>query len=586
MALANKPLLEQAVIASRRAFYIVGFFSLFVNLFMLTTPIYMLQLFDRVLASQSYDTLIFLTIIAVTALLVLALVDIARSRVMIKVSQWLDNYLSPTALAQSADEILRGSSYHQQSLRDIATVRQFLSGAGIFALFDAPWVPMYLIVIFLMHPLLGILSTVGAIVLFALALLNEIKTREPLAAANFQAIQTQQQIDATMRNAEVIQAMGMMPSIVKNWFQDNEKVLSLQALASRRSGVILSISKFMRLTLQLAILGAGAVLVINNVITPGAMIAASILMARALSPVEQAISTWKSLVAARQAYYRLQSYFSHYSPRTAGIKLPKPRGILTLENVYFVPKTSSRPIINQVALRINPGEVVALIGPSAAGKSTLARMMVGALKASAGSVRLDGADVYSWDRVDFGRYVGYLPQDVELFTGTVRENIARLSDDIDDEAVIKAAQLAGMHELILHFPDGYNTFISGGGYVLSGGQRQRIALARALYKQPQLVILDEPNSNLDHEGDHALARAVDYMKQQGCSVVVISHRPSIVQVADRVVVLNDGQIQMAGPRDEILAKLNQLAAEQNKAAKKLSQRPSDGDEGGLHAAGH
>jgi PrtD family type I secretion system ABC transporter len=580
MTLANKPLLEQAVLASRRAFYIVALFSLFVNILMLTTPIYMLQLFDRVLASQSYETLIFLTIIAVTALLVLGLVDIARSRVLIKVSQWLDNYLSPTALAQSADQILSGSQYSQQSLRDISTIRQFLSGPAIFAIFDAPWVPIYLLVIFFLHPLLGILSTVGAVILFVLALLNETQTRAPLAEANMQAIQTQQHIDTTMRNAEAIQAMGMMPNIVKAWFRDNEKVLNLQALASRRAGIILSASKFARLTLQLGILGTGAILVIDNIITPGAMIAASILMARALAPVEQAISTWKSLVAARESYHRLQSYFGQHKTRTAGIKLPAPKGVLTLENVYFVPPTSSRPIINRVSLRIEPGEIIALIGPSGAGKSTLARLMVGALKANAGSVRLDGADVYSWDREDFGRYVGYLPQDVELFTGTVRENIARLSDNIDDEAVIAAAQLAGVHELILHFPDGYNTFISGGGYVLSGGQRQRIALARALYSKPRLIILDEPNSNLDNDGDLALAVAVTHMKQQGSAIVVISHRPSIVQTADRVVVLNEGQIQMAGPKDEVLATLKQIAVEKsqvNQSSKEITKRAADGE---------
>jgi ATP-binding cassette, subfamily C, type I secretion system permease/ATPase len=582
MTLVNKPLLEQAVLASRRAFYIVALFSFFVNILMLTTPIYMLQLFDRVLASQSYETLIFLTAIAVTALLVLGLVDIARSRVLIKVSQWLDNYLSPTALAQSADQILSGSQYSQQSLRDIATIRQFLSGPGIFAIFDAPWVPIYLLVIFFMHPLLGVLATIGAVILFVLAVLNEMQTRAPLAEANFQAIQTQQHIDTTMRNAEAIQAMGMMPNIVKAWFRDNEKVLNLQALASRRAGVILAASKFARFTLQLGILGAGAILVIDNVITPGAMIAASILMARALAPVEQAISTWKSLVAARESYRRLQGYFGQQKPRTAGIKLPAPKGVLTLDSVYFVPKTSSRPIINRVSLRIEPGEIIALIGPSGAGKSTLARLMVGALQANAGSVRLDGADVYSWDREDFGKYVGYLPQDVELFTGTVRENIARLSDNIDDEAVIDAAQLAGVHELILHFPDGYNTFISGGGYVLSGGQRQRIALARALYNKPRLIILDEPNSNLDHEGDHALAVAVTHMKRQGSAIVVISHRPSIVQTADRVVVLNDGQIQMAGSKDEVLAKLKQIAAEKSQvsqSSKEITKRVTDSEEG-------
>lgn len=568
----NESAMRKAVVASKQAFVYVGIFSFFVNILMLTVPIYMLQLFDRVLASRSYDTLLYLTIIAILALFTFAMLDIARSRVLIRVSHWLDNYLSPQALARSADEILQGRVYGSQSLRDITNIRQFLGGNGIFTLCDSPWVPVYLLVIFMLHPLLGSLATIGAIILFTMAVLNEFMTAKPLAEANNMAMRTQMQTDATIRNAEVIQAMGMMPSLVRRWYEQNEKAVDLQCEASRLSGTILSLSKFARLSLQLFMLGTGAYLVIQNSITPGAMIAGSILLSRALAPVEQAIGAWKQMISARSAYNRLLMHFMIETNRSAGIDLPEPSGHLELKNVYYVPPGSQKPVISNLMLDIEPGELVALIGPSAAGKSTLARLMVGAIAANAGSVRLDGANVYTWDRPDFGRHVGYLPQDVELFHGTVKENIARMKN-VDDKAVIEAATTAGVHELILKLPDGYDTEISGGGYSLSGGQRQRIALARAIYKIPKVLILDEPNSNLDSDGENALMHALESMKAAGSTIIVIAHRPSILKIVDKIVVLNQGQVQFSGPRDEILAKVNALSPQQspNQPSLKYSQ---------------
>lgn len=570
--LPNDSAMKKAVSASRQAFVYVGVFSFFVNILMLTVPIYMLQLFDRVLASRSYDTLIYLTIIAILALFTFAMLDIARSRVLIRVSHWLDNYLSPQALARSADEILQGRAYGSQSLRDITNIRQFLGGNGIFTLCDSPWVPVYLLVIFFLHPLLGALATLGAVVLFTLAVLNEVMTSKPLTEANAMAIKTQMQTDATMRNAEVIQAMGMMPSLVRRWYEQNEKAVHLQCDASRMSGMILSMSKFARLTLQLFMLGTGAYLVIQNSLTPGAMIAGSILLSRALAPVEQAIGAWKQMLSARQAYNRLLMHFMVETNRSAGIDLPEPKGHLELKNVYYVPPGAQKPVISNLMLDIAPGELVALIGPSAAGKSTLARLMVGAIAANAGSIRLDGANVYTWDRPDFGRHVGYLPQDVELFHGTVKENIARMKS-VDDKAVVEAAQTAGVHDLILKLPDGYDTEISSGSYGLSGGQRQRIALARAIYKTPKVLILDEPNSNLDSDGEQALMHALEILKKAGSTIIVIAHRPSILKIVNKIVVLNQGQVQFAGPRDEILSKINQLSAQQlpNQPSVKYSQ---------------
>lgn len=562
---------KKAFQACRQAFYFVGIFSFFINILMLTVPIYMLQLFDRVLASRSFQTLFYLTLIAIIALMAFALLDMARSRILVRVTHWLDLYLSPAALAHSADEILQGRHYGAQSLRDISTIRQFLGGPSIFALFDSPWVPIYLLVIFLLHPLLGVLATLGAILLFVLALLNELMTHQPLAEANTMAVITQLQTDATIRNAEVIQSMGMMPNIVKKWFQQNGRALELQTIASNRASIILSTSKFLRLTLQLLMLGTGAYLVVQNEITPGVMIAGSILLSRALAPVEQAIGAWKQMLLAQQSHMRLQNHFKMTVNRSAGIALPTPKGHIELKNVYYVPPGSQKPTINNVSLSVESGEFIALIGPSAAGKSTLARLITGAWAPNAGSVRLDGASVYTWDRDHFGKHVGYLPQDVELFIGTVKENIARMAE-AEDTAVIEAATLAGIHEMILKLPKGYDTPIGAGAYNLSGGQRQRVALARALYKKPRILILDEPNSNLDTEGELALLHALEAMHQEGSTIIIIAHRPTILKVADRIVVLNVGQIQFAGPREEILEKIQQLA---HQSQKKINDNVDD-----------
>lgn len=545
--------------ACRHAWYVTGLFSCTINLFMLTMPIYMLQIYDRVITSRSYDTLLFLTLIALIAIMIQALIDIARGRVLVHLSSWLDRMLSPEALQKCPDELLAGNNYGPQALRDITNLRQFLAGPGMMALFDIPWVPIYLIVVYMLHPVLGVFATISVIVLFAFAVWNELATRHLLNQANSQNINSQQFIDASLRNPEVIQAMGMMPNIINHWKKSNTPVLTLQASASNISGIILSISKFTRTAVQVGVLGIGAYLVIKNELTGGSMVAASILLGRALAPIEQSISFWKPLISARQSYQRLKNHFTQHTRITTEIALPAPKGLLVLENVFYRIPAREQPILMNISLQLNPGKILAVVGNSGAGKSSLSRLIVGAVKASGGQVRLDGADIYSWNRQDFGQYIGYLPQDIELFPGTIKDNIARMGE-IDDKAVIDAAQLANVHHIILRLPKGYDTLIGGSGmYSLSGGQRQRIALARALYKEPLLLILDEPNSNLDQDGDIALQAAVLAMRKKGAAQLIVSHRPSILQHVDDVMVISDGKIQLYGPREQVVSELQKLA---------------------------
>jgi PrtD family type I secretion system ABC transporter len=544
--------LTATISGCRRTFGFVGLFSLCINLLLLTVPLYMLQVFDRVLASQSQETLVFLTIIAVGAVLVLGLLELVRSRILVRASRWLEEMLAPAAFERSIAAALYGRPYRTEALRDLGQLRSFLAGSAIFSLFDAPWVPIYLLVIFLLHPVVGFVALAGAIVLFALAVLNELLTRKPLRTANCDAMHGMQRAEATMRNAEAIDAMGMMPGVVASWLSMNDRALEQQVLASDRAGTVLAVSKFLRLAVQIAVLGAGAFLAVRHELTPGAMIAGSILTSRALAPVEQAIGTWKQVIGARAAYARLKSHFAETRLlRATGMPLPAPRGHLRVEGVTFAYPGTTRAALKAVSCELLPGEALAIVGPSAAGKSTLARLLIGVWPPNAGAVRLDGADVHTWDREDFGRYVGYLPQDVELFAGTVQENIARLGE-ARPAAIHQAAQMAGVHEMILRLPRGYDTEIGEGGAILSGGQRQRIALARALLGPPRFLVLDEPNSNLDGSGEEALSNAIAAVKAAGGTVVIIAHRPSMLAHVDKILLLRNGQVEAFGMREEVM----------------------------------
>jgi PrtD family type I secretion system ABC transporter len=546
--------LSAAFARCRSAFLSVGAFSLIINLLMLTTSIYMLQVFDRVLASHSLETLTYLTLIAASALALLSVLDVTRARILTHTSIWFERRLSPAALARALEAALRSLDYRTESLRDLGSLRGFLGGTGILALFDTPWVPVYLAFVYLLHPLLGHIALAGAVILFALALINDRVTHSPLREANDASTKALRATEASLRNAEAIDAMHLLPGITRRWQREHWRALDRQAQAGDRAGLVLGASRFCRLFVQVAVLGTGAWLVVRHELTSGAMIAASIIMGRALAPVEQAIGAWKQAVEAREAHRRLQTFFARPRLRPEALRLPPPRGYLAVESISYALPGAIRPILRGASFAVRPGEALAVVGPSAAGKSTLARLLVGTREPSAGTVRLDGADVFAWPRDDIGRHIGYLPQDVELFAGSVAQNVARMNEG-DPAEIVRAAQVAQAHEMILRLPQGYATEIGEQGAFLSGGQRQRIALARALFGEPKLIVLDEPNANLDGEGEEALNQAIAAMKRRGAAVVVIGHRPSILAQVDKVLVLVDGQVEQLGPRTEILERL-------------------------------
>jgi PrtD family type I secretion system ABC transporter len=562
--------LQQAVRACRSQFTVVGVFSLFVNLLMLTTSIYMMQVFDRVLATRSTDTLLFLTLIAIGATMLMALLEFARGQLLSRSAAWIEQTVAPEAFSRAIEAQLRNRPYRMEAMRDLAVCRGFVQSPGMTALYDVPWVPIYLGFIFLLHPILGWIATAGAVVLFLLTLANEWTTASLLKKSNVAAMASQRRSESVVRNAEVIDSMGMLPNVLQRWQDGVSRMLPAQQSAADRAGVIMGLTKFFRLTVQIGVLGAGALLVLENAMTAGAMIAGSIIMGRALAPVEQMIGAWKQLVSARQSYRRLSAHLTVPRMRPAGMPLPEPSGRLTLERVTYAFPGTNVPIIKGVGFALDPGESCAIIGPSAAGKTTLIRLVIGVLEANAGTVRLDGANVFQWLREDFGRHVGYLPQDVELFDGTVVENIARMGTP-DPDSVFAAAKLAGCHEMILKLPKGYETDIGESGTFVSGGQRQMIGLARALYGRPKLVVLDEPNSNLDGDGEQALLRALEQLRAAETTVVLVSHRPALVQGVDKVVVLRDGMVEMFGPRQEVLKRLLQPARPTEVTAQGTSQ---------------
>jgi PrtD family type I secretion system ABC transporter len=548
-------LLANALGTCRGAFVAVVIFTMCINLLMLSAPIYMLQVFDRVLSSRSTDTLVLLTLIVGVALATLAILEVARNQVMIRISDWLENRLGSSILAGSVEAALQhGGAPSAQGLRDLSTFKTFLTGPGMFPILDAPWTPIFLGVIFMLHPLLGWMSLAGAVALFSLALVNEMATRELVAKASALSIRAFQDAEAVVRNADVVNSMGMRSNLIGRWQRKNGEMLTLQAQASKRGGGITAVSKFLRFVLQIGIMGGGAWLVIQNEMTAGAMIAGSILMGRALAPVEQAIGSWRSAIAARGAYERVKQQLALTADDAAQMSLPGPSGRLTVEGVTYFHQGATEPVLRNIAFRLEPGEALGLIGPSAAGKTTLARLLVGNIAPRAGAVRLDGVDIAQWDGEDLGKHLGYLPQDVELFAGTVRENIARMGEG-KAEDVVAVAKLAGVHDMILRLSAGYETEIGDSGAALSGGERQRVGLARALYGAPKFVVLDEPNASLDNVGEEALVQAIATLKQRGITQVIIAHRPSILRHVDKILVMRDGAVQMFGPREEVLKKL-------------------------------
>lgn len=567
--------LSAAVAACRGQFTSVGIFSGVVNVLQLTVSIYMMQIFDRVLATRNVNTLLYLTLIAIVALGLLAMLEAVRSRIMQRVGAWVEARVAPEGFARGIESQLRGRPYRMDVLRDLAVCRSYIASAGALALYDVPWVPAYLLVIFALHPVLGTVALLGALLLLALTLVNQVATSRLLREANSASMTTQRQAEAIARNAEVIDSMGMLPAVMARWQTGVAEMAEPMNRAMDRTGPLVALTKFVRLAIQVAILGVGAFLVLGQELTSGASIAASIIMGRALAPVEQMIAGWRSFVQARQSWRRLQTFLALPRLRPPGVPLPDPKGHLVVDRATFVFPGTTSPVIKGVSFALAPGESLAVIGPSAAGKTTLIRLLTGTLQPSAGSVRLDAADVYLWQREDFGRHVGYLPQDVELFGGTVFDNIARMGR-APAEAVFEATARAGCHDMILHLPKGYETEIGDGGQYLSAGQRQQIGLARALFGNPKLLVLDEPNSNLDGDAEAALLRALQDLRTAGTTVVLVSHRPVLVQGVDKVLLLRDGEVEIAGPRAEVMKKIMRPVAPN---AIPAPRRPADSQQG-------
>ncbi|HLF97615.1 MAG TPA: type I secretion system permease/ATPase [Methylococcaceae bacterium] len=553
--------MKDFILAFKPYFLYTALFSFFLNILQLTMPIYMLQVFDRVFTSRSETTLAMLTIAALAMLLFAWVLEMVRSRLLICVSEGMDLTLGERVLGGLLLNASRLENRDYVSgLRDVAVIRGFLTGQGIFALYDSPWFPFYLLIIFLMHPMLGGVALVSAVVLIGLALSNERATRAPLDAAGRAARVSGRSIDAALRNAEVISAMGMLPEVRRRWQTQNRQVLQLQRRANLSAGIFTTLTKETRIAIQVVTMATGAWLVVDQNLTPGIMMAATLLLGRALAPVEMAVGTWRQFAEARQSYRNLADLLERNPEPPPQMDLPSPSGRITAERVVFSARSGQPPIIKGVSFELLPGEVLGMIGPSAAGKSTLSRLITGVWRPTSGAVRFDGADIAIWKREQVGRYIGYLPQDVELFSGTVAENIARLADTSQcHEEIVRAAQLAGIHDMVLGLPNGYDTEIGEGGSVLSGGQKQRIALARAIFGDPRLVVLDEPNANLDAEGEAALARALQALKEKGATVVVISHRPGLLARVDKIMILRNGVVEQFGTRDEVMAKLRQPA---------------------------
>lgn len=547
----------EAMRGFKQAFRSVGVFSMIVNLLMLVPSIYMLQVYDRVLASRNSYTLLMLTVIIVAMYILLAALEYVRGQVVIRVGARLDLHMNKRVYTAAFEQNLKnGRGNAGQALNDLTTIRQFVTGQALFAFFDAPWFPVYIAVIYMFDFWLGTFALGGALILIILAIINQWVSRKPLSEANSLSVTSSTMATNTLRNAEVIEAMGMLPNLQSRWFRVHENFLKMQAEASEKAAAIGGFTKFFRLTLQSLVLGLGALLVIEGRITAGMMIAGSILLGRALAPVETVINVWKQWSSVRSAHGRLKTLLADNPAREAGMALPAPQGYLSVEGVTASPPGVRNPVLKNVSLAITPGEVLGIIGPSGSGKSTLARLLVGVWQAAGGKVRLDGADIYTWNKDELGPYMGYLPQDIELFAGTISENISRFGS-LDAGKVIEAAKMAGVHEMILQFPDGYDTKVGDSGAGLSGGQKQRIGLARALYGKPSLVVLDEPNSNLDETGEEALRKAIAQMRDAGKTVVLITHRTSIIAITSKLLLMRDGMVQMFGPTQQVLASISQ-----------------------------
>lgn len=550
--------LFEAFKSVRQYFIYAGAYSAAINLLMLVPTLYMLQVYDRVMSSGSVSTLAMLTIIMVFLMAATGAFEWVRSRILVsagnKIEQGLRNRVFDATFKQALYS--GGMGNGSQPNNDLSQLRQFMTGNGLFALFDAPWFPIYVAVMFMFHFWFGVVAIIAGLVMVALAYVTEKVTTTKLKDANTEANWVNNQINGSIRNVEVISAMGMIEDVRKRQQVRANKVLSLQTDASHWAGILTTFSKSFRVITQSLILGLGALLALQQEISPGMVIAGSLLLGRALAPIDMLVGTWKGFSVARAQYDRLGQLLENIPKDAETMSLPDPKGNLSVEGIYITPPGARAPVVSGVAFELKAGEALGIVGPSASGKSCLARALLGIWPTGGGKVRLDGADIFSWDRRELGPHIGYLPQDIELFDGTISENICRFGE-IDPDKIVDAAQLAGVHDLILRLPNGYDTIIGGAGGILSGGQRQRIGLARAVYGNPKLIILDEPNSNLDDQGERELVAALQRVKERGCTVVVITHRTMVLMCVDKILVMKDGAAVSFGPREQVLAKLTQ-----------------------------
>jgi ATP-binding cassette subfamily C protein PrsD len=566
--------LAAALGACRRAFLAIGLFSGMSNILMLTGSLFMLEVYDRVLPSRSVPTLVALLILTAGLYAAQGFIDAIRSRILVRIGDSLDETMSMRVY----DAIVRlplkigGKGDGSQPIRDLDSVRGFLSGAGPSAFFDLPWLPVYLAVCFLFHPYIGLTALGGAVILIALTVATELRTRSPTRQATQFAVARNALMESSRRNAEAMTAMGMVGRIAKRWREANRSYIAATGQASDVVGGLGAASKVLRLLLQSSLLAVGAWLVIHQESTPGIIIAGSILGGRALAPVDLAIANWRGFIGARQSWHRLSRLLAQLPPRTEPMPLQPPSKSIVVQNAAVCPPGEQKIVCQDVNFTLTGGKALGIIGPTASGKSSLARMLVGVWSPLRGTVRLDGATLDQWSPEALGRHVGYLPQDVELFPGNVAQNIARFEDPPNPEAVLAAAQAAGVHDLIVNLPDGYETKVGERGSALSAGQAQRIALARALYRDPFLVVLDEPNSNLDAEGDEALTRAILGLRARGAIAVVVAHRPSAIAGVDYILVMAKGRQQQFGPKEEVLTRVAQPPA----APRTLKVVPGEG----------
>ena len=549
---AHSTLLATALHSMKRAMIFVFVFSFAVNMLSLLMPIYSMQVYDRVFTTRSVDTLIGLTAVVLIGYAFYGASYAVRAGVIARVVEWLERTVAPQLLRVSIEQAAQtGSPLAGQHQRDLATIKNFISLATPTAM-DVPWSLLFVLVIYMINPVLGFMSILGIFMLVTSALINEYATRKSLLRATEKSIESALNADMIGRSAESICAMGMNDDVVKNWEGENIRGLELQDIAQQRSAIITGSMRSLRMLLQVAVTAVGAWLALQNELSAGGLIAASILVQRTLSPFDGAISLWKQLVGAREAYHRLHLLLRNIMPPQGSTVLPVPHGRLTVEGLYLS-FGKGAPTLRNINFELQPGESLGIIGPSAAGKSTLGKALAGVFAPSHGTVRLDGAEIFNWGRAEVGQYIGYLPQQVDLFSGSIKRNIARLKENIPDDKIIEAAQKAGVHQMILQFETGYDTVYVPGNTVLSPGQKQRIGMARALFGNPRLMILDEPNSNLDGEGERALMNTITHLKQAGITTIVIAHRPSILASVDKVMVLRQGAVEMMGPRDEVLA---------------------------------